>query len=462
MKRFLLIGGSLVVILIIVVIWKKSSGSETLKVATEPAARRDITEIVTASGKVQPEVEVKISSDVSGEIVELLVKEGDTVKKGDLLLRIDPVIYQSAVSRMQSTLNGAKAQLANGRARLEQSKAQFANAEAAFNRSEKLHKQQAISDAEYEQAKATYEGAKADVNAATESVHSGEFNVSSTEASLREATDNLAKTTIYAPVSGTISKLNLRKGERVVGTAQMTGTEILRLANLNEMEVQVDVNENDILSVQEGDTALIEVDAHDNRKFKGVVTEVANSANTIGLTTDQVTNFPVKIRILRDSYSDLIDKEHPDRYVFLPGMSASVEIQTKSVYNVISVPIQAVTRRTDTAARGPEKKGIKFSKKEEKDDDDDENRDLVVTDSKNKDKKEEKKAIECVFVYRDGVVVLVPVKIGVEDNMYMEIVSGLKEGDEVVSYPYKSISTLLYNGAKVEKVSKDELVSVEN
>jgi HlyD family secretion protein len=458
MKRFLIIGGILVTLLIVIVIWKKGSGAQTLRVATEKATKRDITEIVSASGKIQPEVEVKISSDVSGEIVDLLVKEGDTVKKGDLLLRIDPVIYQSAVQRMMSTLNGAKAQMANSSARLEQSKAQLGNAEAGYNRNKKLHDQGAISDAEFEQIKATYESAVADVNAAMESVKSADFNVSSTEASLKEANDNLAKTTIYAPVDGTISKLNKRKGERIIGMAQMEGTEIMRLANLNEMEVLVDVNENDILRVIEGDTALIEVDAHNNRKFKGVVTEVANSANTLGVSSDQVTNFPVKIRIIRDSYTDLIDPKHPDRYVFLPGMSATVEIQTKSVYSVITVPIQSVTTRMDTAA----KKGVGGSNEMQgPGGDEDGDQQVVVTDTKNKEKKEEKKAFECVFVYRDGAVKLVTVKPGVEDNMYIEIISGLKEGDEVVSAPYKSISTHLYNGAKVEKVSKEQLAIIE-
>jgi len=455
MKRFLIIGGILLALLVVIAIWKKGSGAETLKVATEKAMKRDLTEIVSASGKVQPEVEVKISSDVSGEIVELLIKEGDTVKKGDLLLRINPVIYESTVKEMQATVNGSRANLANSKARLQQSMASFTNAESAFNRSKKLHDAGAISDAEFEQSKATFDAAKSDIDALQETIHSSESNVSSNEASLKQAMDNLAKTTIYAPVTGTVSALNKKKGERVVGTAQMEGTEILRLANLNEMEVQVDVNENDILRVQEGDTALIEVDAHNNRKFKGIVTEVSNSANTSGTSADQVTNFPVKIRILRDSYSDLVDPKHPDRYVFLPGMSATVEIQTKSVYNVISVPIQSVTTRTDTAAKkGKDEKGSASSGGGD-------NQPIVVGDSKNKEKKVEKVAIECVFVYNDGKVKLVPVVIGIEDNMYIEIISGLKEGDEVVSAPYKSISTNLYNGAKVEKVTKEQLSVVE-
>jgi HlyD family secretion protein len=454
MKRFLIIGGSLIVILIVVVIFKKGSSSQSTRVTTEKATRRNITEIVSASGKVQPEVEIKISSDVSGEIVELNVKEGDTVKKGDLLLRINPVIYQSTVERMQATLNGAKAQQANSNARLEQSKAQFTNAEASFNRNKKLHDQGAISDAEFEQSRSSYESARAEVAAAAESVKSAEFNVSSTEASLKEAIDNLAKTSIYAPVDATVSKLNKRKGERIIGMVQMEGTEIMRLANLNEMEVQVDVNENDILRVKEGDTAMIEVDAHSNRQFKGIVTEVANSANTSGLTTDQVTNFPVKIRILHESYADLIDPKHPDRYVFLPGMTATVEIQTQSVFNVITVPIQSVTTRTDTAAKGSvEEKKAKSGPGSENE--------IKVSDSKEKTS-EEKKAIECVFVYRDGEVKLVPVVSGVEDNMYIEIKSGLKEGDEVISAPFKAISTTLYNNAKVEKVSKEQLSVIED
>lgn len=454
MKKFIIIGATLVAILIAVAIWKKSGGGPTLRIATEIATKRDLTEIVSASGKVQPELEVKISSDVSGEIVELLVKEGDTVKKGDLLLRIDPVIYQSAVQRMSSTLNGVKAQMANSAARMEQSRAQLISAEASFNRNKKLHESSSISDAEFEQAKANYESAVADMNAARESVKSADFNVSSTQASLKEANDNLAKTTIYAPVDATVSKLNKRKGERIIGMAQMEGTEIMRLANLNEMEVQVDVNENDILRVLVGDTALIEVDAHNNRKFKGVVTEVANSANTLGVSSDQVTNFPVKIRIIRSSYVDLIDAKHPDRYVFLPGMSATVEIQTNSVYNIISVPIQSVSTRLDTAAKNG--KDAEDAKDRMGDEDN-----IVVGDSKNKENKEVKKAIMCVFIYRDGIAKLVGVKTGAEDNMYIEIVSGLKEGDEVIAAPYNSISTLLFNGAKVEKVTKEQLSVIE-
>lgn len=459
MKRLLIIGGALLVILIVVVVLTKGGGLETTRVATEKAEKRSIVEVVSASGKVQPEVEVKLSSDVSGEIVELLVKEGDTVQKGDLLLRVDPVIYQSAVDRMSAQLNGSKANQANSEARLLQAKAQLTNSEAIFNRSDKLFKQQAISQSEFDQAKATYESAKAEVSAAEESVNSAEYTVRSTEASLKEAKDNLAKTTIYAPVSGTISKLNKRKGERVVGTAQMEGTEILRLANLLEMEVLVDVNENDILRVHVGDTAFVEVDAHDTRKFKGVVTEVANSANTVGLSTDQVTNFPVKVRILRDAYADLLDPAHPERYPFLPGMSATVEIQTKRVENVITVPIQAVTTRTDTSAMS---KGKEIELGTDGGDREEENSgsEVEVKDSKVKTEEKTDEPVVCVFVFRDGKSILVPVKTGIQDNMYIEIISGLKEGDEVISAPFGAIRTLLRNRGDVEKVTKEQLVVV--
>jgi HlyD family secretion protein len=460
MKRFLIIGGIVLIVLVVVVIAKKGRGAETPKVATEKAEKRTIVEVVSASGKVQPEVEVKISSDVSGEIVELLVKEGDTVKKGDLLLRVDPVLYQSEVERMQATLNGVKANKANSEARLLQAKAQLVNSEAGFKRNEKLFQQQAISQSEFDQAKASYETAKAEVAAAEESVNSAEFTISSTEASLKTSRDNLGRTSIYAPVSGTISKLNKKKGERVVGTAQMEGTEILRLANLLEMEVLVDVNENDILRVHLGDTAYVEVDAHDARKFKGVVTEVANSANTLGLSTDQVTNFPVKVRILREAYADLLDPAHPERYPFLPGMSATVEIQTKRVVDVVTVPIQAVTTRLDTSAEATGEE-TKLGTDMDEDDGDNSGSDVVVQDKNVKEEIKTDEPIMCVFVYRDGKSVLVPVKSGIQDNMFIEIQSGLKEGDEVISAPFGTIRTLLRNRGGVEKVSKEMLSVIE-
>lgn len=457
MKRIIIIAIILVVVLAVVAVLAKGSGNAAVKVNTEKAQLRNITETVSANGKVQPEVQVKISSDVSGEIVDLFVKEGDTVKQGQLLLKIEPKIYMSIVERSQAAVSTAQANLMNSKARLTQVQAQFANADASFARSKKLFDQGAISQSEFDQAKASFESAKADVQAAIETVSASDFNVNSAAASLKEANDNLNKTSIYAPVSGTISKLNVEKGERVVGTSQMAGTELLIIANLFEMEVSVDVNENDILRVHLGDTALVEVDAYNNRKFRGVVTEVANSANTTGLTADQVTNFPVKVRILRKSYEDLLDPLKPSVYPFRPGMSATVDIMTKSSINVVSVPIQAVTTRLDTA------EGKSATEKGKAENSDDNGGEVVAKDVKEKkaseNKTEEKKAIECVFVLREDKAILVPVKVGVQDNLYIEITSGVKAGDEIISAPYSAVSKALYNKCPVKKVSREELMN---
>jgi HlyD family secretion protein len=437
-----------VVLLSLVLIFTKS-GTKAINVTTEKAEKRDITEMVSANGKIQPEVEVKISSDVSGEIVELYVKEGDQVKKGDLLCKINPLIYESSSSRMVATLNGAKANLANSKARLDQIKASYINTEASYNRNKKLFDQGAISQSEFDAAKAAFDGAKADVKAAEESVNASEYNVKSTEASLKEANDNLAKTNIYSPVNGTVSKLNKEKGERVVGTAQMEGTEIMRLANLNEMEVSVDVNENDIVRVHYNDTSLIEVDAYLGRKFKGIVTEIANSANTTGVTAEQVTNFTVKIRILQESYQDLL-VENNNRPPFRPGMSATVDVQTKQAKSIVTVPIQSVTTRSDSSAL--EGKGMKKS--------DEEDGEIVIKDEKDKSDEDVKELIkieECVFVYSEGKAKMVKVKTGIQDNNYIQIVSGINAGDEIISGPYSAVSKQLKDAMEVTKVDKSEL-----
>ncbi len=445
---WIIIGG--VLLLVTVMLLKNCSGSKALNVTTENAQKRNIVETVSANGKIQPEVEVKISSDVSGEIVELFVKEGDQVKKGDLLCKINPLIYESNSSRMVATLNGTKASLSNSKARLEQIKATFANIEASFLRNKKLFDQGAISQSDFDAAKASYEGSIADVKAAEENVNAAEFNVKSTEASLKEANDNLAKTNIYSPVNGTVSKLNKEKGERVVGTAQMEGTEIMRLANLNEMEVSVNVNENDIVRVRNGDTTLIEVDAYMDRKFKGIVTEIANSANTIGVTADQVTNFVVKIRILQESYQDLVNANKASA-PFRPGMSATVDIQTKKAENIITVPIQSVTTRSDST---------EFKAKEMKKGDD--KNDVVVNNTDDKSEKKANSTIkveECVFVFADGKAKKIKVKTGIQDNDYIEIKQGIKDGEEVISGPYSAISKQLKEGLEVKKVDKAELFS---
>ncbi|HXC03471.1 MAG TPA: efflux RND transporter periplasmic adaptor subunit, partial [Bacteroidia bacterium] len=359
--------------------------------------------------------------------------------------------YQSAVDQMQASVNMSRAQLETSKARLAQSKANEANLEAVYVRNKKLFDQGAIAQSDIDAAKAGYEGAKADVEASDESVHAAEFTVKSNEASLKSASDNLAKTNIFAPVAGILTKLNVEKGERVVGTSQMAGTEMMTLANLNDMEVNVDVNENDIVRIHKSDTADIEVDAYHSRKFKGLVTEVSNSANTTGVSTDQVTNFTVKILILAESYQDLIDVRTPQLSPFRTGMSATVDIRTKSEKHVLSVPIQCVTTRSDTA----QKDKLNGKKGNENNEDD-----LVIKDNKDKTGKkpgDDTKPQECVFIYDKGKALLRKVKTGIQDANYFQILEGLKEGEEVISAPYTAIAKSLKDGSKVEKVEKEML-----
>jgi len=450
--KYLLIAAG--VLIVFAIIGKKAGWfgkSDSVKVSTETAQKRTIVEIITANGKIQPQTEVKLSPEVSGEIILLNVKEGQEVKKGDLLVKINPEIYLSTIDRIQASLNSAKSNLANSKARLAQAEAQFTNAELSFKRNEKLWKDKAISDSEYETAQSNYKVAKADVDAARESVNSARYNVMSNEASLREARENLAKTIIYAPMSGTISKLNVEVGERVVGTIQMAGTELLRIANLNLMEVMVDVNENDIVRVHIGDTAIIEVDAYLGKKFKGVVTEIANSASVTGAGTDQVTNFEVKVLMLKDSYADLIPENNPNYYPFRPGMSATADIQTKTKYNVLSVPIQAVTTRKDTTGVV---KSITENTLERVNNFDDE-------EQNNKEEKKDNEPLTVVFEYDDGKAILRTVETGIQDDNYIEIISGLKDSAEVITAPYSVITKKLKNGTSVEKTDKDKLFSTK-
>lgn len=445
------------VLIVFAIIGKKAGwigGTPKKQVAAEKVEKRDIVEIVSASGKIQPEVEVKISPDVSGEIVELNVKEGDRVQKGQLLAKILPDIYQSYLDRSVAALNSSKANLENAKSRLLQSQSQLEKTRLTFERNKKLFDEKLISASDWETSKSAYEVAKAEVDASIQNVSASDFGVRSSEASVKESQDNLRKTTIFAPVDGTISKLGVEKGERVVGTSQMAGTEMFVLANLNEMEVSVDVNENDIVRVHVGDTAIIEVDAYIGKKFKGIVTEVANSANVSGISVDQVTNFTVKVRILRDSYLDIVDKDHPERNVFNPGMSATVDIRTKKSGDVLSVPIQSVTTRDTTGSMNKDSKS--FGNQEMKD-----QSDLEVKDSKEKAVVVEKKDIECVFAIENGKVKLIPVVIGIQDNNYIEIKSGLNLGQQIVSAPYSMIAKTLKDGDEVEVVQKDKLYTGE-
>ena len=445
-KKKLIIIIAAVAVIIIVLAVLKSKGvigpDKKPKVTTGFVQKMTIIETVSANGKIHPEKEVKISPYISGEVIELTVKEGDEVKEGQYLAKIDPEIYLSNYERMEASLQSQKANLANSRARLAQTKAQFTNSKLSFDRNEKLWNEQVISDADYDAAKAQYEVAEAEVLASEESVKASEFQVTSAEASLREAKENLTKTAIYAPTAGTISRLNIEQGERVAGASQFSaGTELMRVANLNSMEAVVSVNENDIVRVSLGDTSLIEVDAYLNRKFKGLVTEIATSADITGVSAEQVTNFEVKIRLLKDSYQDLIPEDKPSYSPFRPGMSTTVDIQTERQQNILTVPIQAVTTRSDSTG-----KSVASRRNQDKNTQDDKETKEVVTDIK-----------EYVFLYEDGNTKMVSVKSGIQDNTNIQILEGLEDGQEIIIGPYRAVSRTLKNGEAVEKVSKDKL-----
>lgn len=425
----------------------KNNRNEGIKVTAEKAVKRTIIQTVSANGKIQPEKDVKISPYISGEVVELLVKEGDQVKSGDLLAKIDPEIYVSAYDQSTAALNSQMASEANARARLSQMKAQYVNAKQTFDRQQKLFNQNVISQADYDQAKSGYDVAKAQVEASEQDIKANEFQVKSLDAALKKAKEDLTRTAIFAPNDGTVSKLSVEKGERVTGASQFSsGTEIMTIANLNEMEAQVEVNENDIVRVKLGDTALIEVDAYLNRKFKGVVTEIATSANSTGTSVDQVTNFNVKIHLLKDSYKDLMDPLHPNYSPFRPGMTTTVEIQTETAKDALSIPIQAVTTRVakDTLDKYNAKNVKESSNGNEK-------TEMVST------MKKTGEIQECIFELENGMAKKVNVKSGIQDNTYIQILSGLKEGQEVITGPYSAISKTLNDKDKVKKVDKKDL-----
>ncbi len=444
MKKIYWIFGIGITLVLIIIIIKVTGGSQPTSVTVEKASLRTIVETVSATGKIQPETELKITSDVSGEITEMLVKEGEQIKKGDLICRIRPDMYISALDRMNASVNTTKANLKTSEAQLEQAKANLMSADANYKRNKKLFDQGAISQQEFDAVKAQYESAKANVEGLEASVNASKFNILGSEASLKEANANLEKTYIYSPVDGTVYKMNVEKGERVQGVQGFQGTEILRLANLNEMEVSVEVNENDIIKVHKGDTAIIEVDAYMNKKFKGIVTEVANSANTTGISIDQVTNFVVKIRLIRESYAFLITDKNP--VPFRPGMSASVEIQTLRVDNVVALPIQAVTSRN--------KDSLTIGKNYENE------QDVKNENEENTKKTTEEENKEIVFIIVDNKATERVVKTGIQDNEYIEIISGIKKDEEVISGPYSAVSRTLKKGSSVKIVPKKDLYKI--
>ncbi|QHL86391.1 HlyD family efflux transporter periplasmic adaptor subunit [Nibribacter ruber] len=440
-NKLIYILGGLVVLLLIGALVAKKKGwigkEEGIEVMVDKVKPTTIVEKVSASGKVQPEIEVKISPDVSGEITELYVKEGDSVRAGQLLLRIRPDNYQSMVEMQSASVNTQRANLAQAKARLDQALANSKNVKQVFDRNTVLYKQKVISQSEYEASRAQYEGNRAEVDAARQNVRAAQSTVQSSLASLEESRKNLNKTTIYAPVSGTVSKLNVEKGERVVGTSQMAGTEIMRIANLNNMEIRVNVNENDIVRVRLGDSAIVEVDSYtnSNRKFKGVVTAIANTAKD-AVSLEAVTEFEVRIRMLNDSYKDLIQKN--GRTPFRPGMTASVDIITDQQENVLSVPLAAVTTRAKEDDKAKKAAGKKSEEEA----------------GNAKPARAEERPDEVVFVHDKGTVKMVKVTTGISDFDNIQILSGLQKGQEVVSGPFRAVSKQLKNGDKV--TVKDE------
>lgn len=436
----------IVLAIIVVLAINKNKNAGSIKVATELVELRKVVETVSANGKIQPAKDIKISPYISGEVVELFVKEGDFVTKGEKLAKIDPEIYIRAFEKTEASLKTTQANQASSKARLAQSKAQFTKSELDFKRSKTLWDKKVISDSDYETAQSSYTVASSEVEAAVESYKSSQFQVSSARSSLKEAKENLNRTTIYAPNDGTISKLNVEVGERVTGASQFSaGTEIMRIANLEVLEVNVEVNENDIVRVDLFDTAVIEVDAYLNREFKGLVTEIATSANTVGVSADQVTNFDVKIRMLKDSYTDLIKTDAAISSPFRPGMSATVEIETETAPDILTVAIQAVTTRADTSGR----KKTAREKREE------------ANLEKDKGVSSEKTVVEYVFLYLDGKAILRKVTTGIQNNTFIQITEGLNAGDEVIVAPYRAVSKTLKNNDEVEKVDKKDLFKSE-
>jgi len=424
MKKKLIIIGSLILLVIIMLVVFKGEGRKALKVSAEESKTRDIIQTVTATGKVQPEIELAISPDVSGEITDIFVHEGDSVKEGQILLKIKPDIYVSSVDRANAGVNSARSAKKVDQVFLNQAQSRLAEATTNYKRSKDLLSKKVISSSDYEKAESAYQIALADVESAKEKITSSNYSIDNAQANLREANQNLSRTIIYAPTDGTISKINNKRGERVVGTAQMQGTEIMRISNFTNVEVRVDVNENDILKIKKGDSAIIEVDAYGERKFKGIVSQIAKASNKAAsaMSTDQVTTFEVKIRLIKSSYADLmINNAIP----FLPGLSANVDIQTNRGEDLLTVPIESVTTRTNKKKNAKEKTG------ESKD--------------------------EIVFIVKNGIIQRKKVTTGIQDNMYIEIKSGLNLNDKVITGPYDILSTTLDSGRKVKVVAKEDL-----
>ncbi len=441
---YILIGAVIVIIVFIAV--GKSQGwigkGKEIEVELAKAKKTSITEKVSASGTVQPVTEVKLAPEVSGEIIELNVEDGDSVRLGEVLVKIRPDVWLSQLERSEATLNQQKANVESAKASLSRAEATFMRSEQEYNRQKKLWDEKVISEAEWQLAQQNFKIAKNDLESARQSLEAAKYIVKSTEASVQESRENVRRTTVTSPMKGVISKLNVKQGERVVGTAQMAGTEMLRIANLNIMEVRVNVNENDIVRVHLNDTVQIEVDAYTNigKKFKGIVTNIANTAKE-KQSADAITEFEVRILILRSSYEDLIKKGN--KYPFRPGMTSNVEILTETKNDVLSVPLAAVTTRS------PDED--KKNTKDENEDRGDRNNRQVVDESKKQQKQEDKIV---VFVNENGKAKMVEVKTGISDYDNIEIISGLTESSEVVTGPFLVVSKRLKDGDEIKQAEK--------
>jgi HlyD family secretion protein len=442
-----------IVVLIIVLVLLKKGGvfgkDEGIKVSAEKVTRRNITEIVTASGKIYPEKEVKISPDISGEVVDLKVtQEGDSVHKGQELAKIYADIYTTQRDQAAADMGQKQAMVSNMSAQLPGLKAAMDAAKNTYDRQKQLLDQSVISRAEFETSESAYKTAEANYMAALQTAKGNVAGVASARANLAIAAKNLSRTTVISPIDGVVSLLSIKKGERVVGNSMMAGTEMMRVADMSRIEAIVDVGENDIPKVHLGDSAFINVDAYNNRKFRGYVTQIASSVSTASgstttVSTNDVTNYKVHIRLTPDSYKDLIDPSRPKYFPFRPGMSASADIQTRTHANVLSVPINAVSTREKNSGSGSQ--GNK---------DEDNN-----TDNSKTSASQNSGDMDIVaFVLQPGdTVKKVNVRPDIQDINYIEIVDGLKEGDMVITGPYSIVSKTLKSGTRVKVVPKDKL-----
>ena len=443
----------LVGVIALLVVFKMIAGNKEtgVKVSAEKVSRRTITETVNASGKVYPEIEVKISPDISGEVVELNVEEGDSVKRGQVLARIFADIYALQRDEAASRVNQSAATVENSKAALDALQAELDQAKQNYDRNKKLYDDKVISRSEFEGYETTYKSAQANYNAAKQNIKGLQAGVQTAQTGLSSANKNLGRTTLVAPMSGVISSLSIKKGERVAGNSFSIGTEMMRVADMSILEVRVDVGENDVVKVHLGDSADVEVDAYNNRKFKGIVTQIASSIKSgtgaAALNSTDVTQYEVRIRLDKNSYSDLLNPGKPKSFPFRPGMNASADIKTKRRENVLAVPINSVTTRVI----GSDKTIADKKKEEEKKKKAEGNADETV--AVNSDELE-----ELVFVVqKDGKVKRVKVKTDIQDINYIEIKEGLVEGDEVVTGPFNAISKTLKDGTAVKVVPKDKL-----